>query len=170
MQDKSSEQLFIAQSVYYIKLSIPRLEKCLSRLSEDQIWHKPNENTNSIANLIMHLSGNIRQYIISALGEQPDSRIRADEFSVRGGKNKSALLNLFNNTTDEACAVITNLTSQQLNAVYLIQGFKHTGVSSIIHVTEHLSYHIGQIALLTKLITNTDLSFYGNQNLNIKNA
>ena len=158
---------FIEQSIRYIEMNPVRLKNCLERLSKDQIWHKPNENTNSIANLVLHLQGNVRQYIIAGLGRQEDNRNRDLEFSTRNTHTTSDLLSGFNQTVDEACSVIKSLNTEELNTIYSIQGFKLSGIEVIIHVTEHLSYHMGQIALLTKLQTNQDLGFYAGLDLNI---
>lgn len=160
---------FISQSIHRIELNTPRIAKCLDELTDNEIWYRPNESSNSIGNLILHLCGNITQYIISSIGGEADNRERDKEFSATGGIRKEELLIKLEDTVNKAIAVIHNCSEEDLLKVRSVQGFTYTGIGNIIHVTEHYSYHTGQIALLTKLIKNKDLGFYAGQNLNIKN-
>lgn len=162
-------QDFIAQSISYIELNPPRIENCLNRLTEEQVWDKPNENANSIANLILHLCGNITQYIVSSLGENADQRQRDLEFSTAGGYSKAELLAKIKRVTAEAVEVIRTQDSESLIQMRKVQGFDLSGVAIVVHVTEHYSYHVGQIALLTKLLCGQDLGFYAGLDLNEKN-
>ena len=161
---------FKAQSVYRIGLNYPRIETCLNLLSEVEVWHKPNSSSNSIGNLILHLSGNITQYILSALGGEEDNRNRDLEFSERGILDKTGLLSKIKSTAEKAESIIKGLTEEQLLKNYEVQGFTLSGIAIIIHVVEHYSYHTGQITLLTKLLKDTDTGFYKNMDLNIKNS
>ncbi len=158
-----------ANIILRLNENTPRIEKCLNRLSEEQVWHKPNENLNSVGNLILHLCGNITQYIISSIGGKEDDRQRDLEFSKEGGLTKTELLVKIANTVKQSCIVIENMTSDDLLEVRSVQGFTYTGIANLIHVAEHYSYHTGQIALLTKSLTNQDLGFYADMDLNIKN-
>lgn len=160
---------FIAQSIHRIELNTPRITKCLNELSEEEVWYRPNGSSNSIANLILHLCGNITQYIISSIGDEPDNRERDKEFAAVGGFSKAELLSKLENTISTAVEVIRNCTEESLLRVRSVQGFTYTGIGNIIHVTEHYSYHTGQIALLTKIMKNKDLGFYAGLNLNTKN-
>ena len=160
---------FIEQSVSHLNQNTPRIEKCLAALSEGELWHRPNENSNSIGNLILHLCGNIRQYAISSLGNVPDSRIRDLEFLAREGYSKSELIEKLTQTVDDAVMTIKNSTEANLLQPRLVQGFNLTGIGIIIHVTEHYSYHTGQIAYYTKMVKDRDLGFYANIDLNVKN-
>ncbi len=159
---------FIEQSMSRIEESTNRIIKCLQEIDETEIWKFPNNNLNSIGNLMLHLCGNIRQYIISALGEIEDTRERDKEFSTKTGYTKSDLVNKLKNTIDEAARIIKNIDEKRLTNIYSVQGFNLSGIGIIIHVTEHYSYHTGQIAFWTKLIKNKDLEFYGNIDLNAK--
>lgn len=161
-------ELFKKESVEYLHQSEIKIVKALKLINEEQLWYKPNENTNSIGNLLVHLEGNIRQYIISALGETKDKRIRDREFTVNH-LPKEKVLNKFSNTLDEAIKIIVNIQTNKLGNTYSVQGFELTGINIIVHVTEHLSYHTGQIALLTKLLKNTQLGYYEGRDLNKTN-
>ena len=160
---------FLAQSIYHISLNYPRIETCLYALSEEDIWKKPNSSSNSIGNLILHLCGNITQYILSSLGGEPDNRNRDSEFEATGGVNKTELLSKIKTVSERACAIIKDLTEEQLIHKYHVQGNTSSGIAIIVHVTEHYSYHTGQITLLTKLMKDIDTGYYKDLDLNKKN-
>lgn len=146
-----------------------RIKKCLNMISEEEVWQRPNPSSNSIGNLILHLCGNITQYIISSLGNTPDTRERDSEFSTTGGFTKAELLEKIQQTADSAKTVIANQSENNLLAYRSVQGFNFSGIGIIIHVLEHYAYHTGQIAFWTKLLRDKDLGFYDGIDLNIKN-
>ncbi len=161
---------FIEQSIYRIDENTKRIIKCLQEIDEIEIWKSANENSNSIGNIILHLCGNIRQYAISALGETKDIRERDKEFSAKAGLTKTELLNKLANTIAEASGIIKNIDENRLLKIYAVQGFNLSGIGIILHVTEHYSYHTGQIAFWTKQLKNKDLGFYAGIDLNVKNT
>src|SRR5262245_24013258 len=118
---------FTEQSAYYIGLNYPRIEKCLGELTEEEIWKRPNSSSNSTGNLILHLCGNITQYILSALGGMPDNRNRDSEFSATGGVNKAELLNKIKTVSENACGVIKSCSEEQLMKNYEVQGYTLSG-------------------------------------------
>jgi uncharacterized damage-inducible protein DinB len=160
---------FIEQSILRMDEYLVKIDKCLDELKEKELWLRPNESSNSIGNLILHLCGNITQYIISGLGNEKDLRERNLEFSASGGIMKSELYNKLHNIVKEAKEVINNLDPEALRKIRSVQGFKLSGIGIVIHVVEHFSYHTGQIAFWTKIIRNTDLGFYSDLDLNQKN-
>lgn len=160
---------FKTQSIYRIEENLLRVKQCFRHLTDDEMWLRPNDFSNSIANIILHLCGNIRQYILSGLGEQQDTRERDEEFASRGGFLKNEVLNMLEETIEQAIAIIGNLTEENLLKVRQVQGFSMSGLGIIVHVTEHLSYHTGQIAFWVKQFKNMDLGFYSGVNLNLKN-
>jgi len=162
-------EAFITEIKFRLNESLPRIDKCLNLLTEKQVWHKPNEQTNSIGNLILHVAGNIRQYSIDGFSNTADNRQRSLEFSAKSTLNKKELFRLISETIAAACKRVEQLTAAELEASYSIQGFNLTGISVAVHVVEHLSYHTGQMAIITKMITNKDLGFYADMDLNITN-
>lgn len=160
---------FIHQSLHYLHLNTPRIKKCLDELNEEEVWQRPNEASNSVGNLILHLCGNIRQYIISGIGEQPDTRTRSVEFVVTEGFSKAELLHQLYETLAVADTVIRAADEENLLRERTVQGFSMTGLAIVIHVVEHYSYHTGQIAFWTKQLRNQDLGFYAGLNLDITN-
>jgi len=160
---------FIQQSVYRITENTNKIICCMLEIDEIQAWQRPNESSNSIGNIILHLYGNIRQYVISALGKTEDVRLRDKEFSIKEGFDKKELSAKLKHTVDEAINIIENLTERDLIQLYSVQGFTLSGIGIIIHVTEHYSYHTGQMAFWIKILKNKDLGLYAHVDLNIKN-
>lgn len=139
---------------------LPRILKCLNELDDEQIWWRPNESSNSIGNLVLHLSGNVRQWIYSGLGGFPDHRARQAEFDAREANSKAELARLLQETMDIVKPVIAGLPSDQFLRSRPVQTFEETGLTILIHVTEHFSYHTGQIAYITKMCSGRPLDFY----------
>jgi uncharacterized damage-inducible protein DinB len=145
--------------------SIPRIRKCLSMLSEEQVWFRPNLQSNSAGNLVLHVCGNARQWICSGLGNQPDYRNRHAEFAEKGPLSNEKLFALLDNCENDIEIVLDSLVPEQLIKAVKVQGFDETGISVLIHVVEHFSYHTGQIAYLTKGLKNISTGFYDGLNL-----
>ena len=150
----------IAQAEHVLRgVYLPRIVGCLERLSPEQIWWRPNEASNSVGNLVLHLTGNVRQWIISGLGGAADVRQRDLEFSERGPLPRRVLVNRLRKTVGEACRVLHKLSPEDLVRVHNIQKYRATGMDATFHVAEHFSHHAGQIILLTKMLTGSDLKF-----------
>lgn len=154
---------------YRMNESLRMIKICLDKLPEDKIWQKPNESSNSIGNLILHLCGNITQYGIASIKNEEDNRKRDEEFEATSCYSKAELIQKLSDTIDEAKRAFYEAPLSELLRKRSVQGFNFSGVGNIIHVTEHLSYHTGQIALWTKLLENKDLGFYDGVDLNVKN-
>lgn len=160
---------FIAQAIHRIDENTPKLTACIQELEEREIWKRPNQHSNSVGNIILHLCGNITQYAISSLGNTKDVRERDKEFSAEGGYTKSELLKKLTDTLDKAKNIIQNTSESELLRKRQVQGYTHSGIGIIIHITEHYSYHTGQIIFWTKLLKDKDLGFYAGVDLNAKN-
>ena len=149
--------------------SLDKIIKCLAHFDDQSIWHRSNENSLSMANQLLHLSGNITQYIISGLGKLPDNRNRDAEFAARSGYTKNILVDNFRKVVEDALRIIQNSSVDDLLNIKSVQGFNLSGTGIIIHVVEHLSYHTGQIVAYTKEKINQPMGFYDSVNLNFKN-
>jgi len=160
---------FLKNSSYRLDEGTRMIKISLDSISESDIWKKPNESSNSIGNLIAHICGNMTQYIIASLGERDDYRNRDEEFSMTGGFTKSQLIQKLEDTVKEAKIILKQCNKKQLIKIREVQGFKLSGIGIVIHAVEHYSYHTGQIAFWTKLMTNKDLGFFDGRDLNIKN-
>ena len=168
-QENIAIQEFVESLIFRMDEKTEMIAKCLHQLSEDELWKRPNEVSNSVGNLLLHLCGNIRQYIISGLGNQEDVRERDLEFSSSGGYNKEALWKKLDLVLEEAKSVIQAADESTWLSHYQVQGYKLTGVGIALHVVEHYAYHTGQIAFWTKILRSKDLGFYEGTDLNIKN-
>jgi len=162
----TTESLLIDDCILRLRdESLPRIQKCLALLTDDEIWQRPNGNLVSAGNLVLHLSGNVRQWIISTLGDEPDLRVRQEEFDDTGPIPRKELLEKLETTVNQGCDVIKTLTQDTLTRDYAVQDFQETGVSILVHVVEHFSYHTGQIAWATKLLKDIDLDYYPDNDL-----
>jgi hypothetical protein len=136
-----------------------RLEKCIAPLGEDEVWWRPNEASNSIGNLLLHLNGNVRQWLVDSFNGTQDGRDRPGEFRAAGGVTGAELLARLRATMEEAAAVLARLGEADLTARYQIQGYDVTGLEAVYRVVEHLGLHYGQIAYIAKSLTGRDLGF-----------
>jgi uncharacterized damage-inducible protein DinB len=161
---------FIDQTLKTIDENTSKIKACMKQLGEKDIWFRHNEHVNSIGNIILHLCGNIRQWIISSLGGAPDIRERDLEFSTAGGFTNAELTAKWQDTIREAITIIAQASPENLLRRRVVQGSSISGIGIIIHVTEHYSYHTGQIIFLTKLYKNMDMGFYTGVDLNLRNA
>ena len=139
---------------------LPKIERCLEQLNDEQIWWRANEESNSIGNLVLHLCGNARQWIVCGLGSEPDARVRDAEFARRDPLPRAELLQLLRSTVVDVENTLRQLNPSTLLQKRTIQGSEVDALQAIFHVTEHFSMHTGQIVMLTKLLTASDLRFY----------
>ena len=137
-----------------------RIETCLGKLTAEQIWMRGTENQNAVGNLVLHLNGNVRQWILGGVGGAPNTRIRDEEFSARGGREPEALGRLLRDAVNGAVALIVALPHARLAEQTTIQGYDVTVLQAIFHVVEHFSGHTAQIIFITKMLTGEDLGFY----------
>lgn len=161
MNDNELGSEFLIQSRRYLTGDfLPKIQRCVDQLTPEEIWWRPNDNSNSIGNLLLHLEGNVRQWIISGIGRARDTRQRDTEFRERRQLSPAELLEKLSMTVEEAAKVLEHVTSERLLQNYDIQVYSVTGLQAILHVVEHFSHHTGQIIYVTKLIKNCDLEFY----------
>ena len=166
MLDQSFLQLFRTEIKRRLfEESQLRLERCLNELSEADIWWRPNENSNSVGNLVLHLCGNARQWILAGLGGALDQRRRQTEFDERGPIPRAELIQKVSEVMSEINEVLDRLQPEDLERPILVQGFDETGLSILIHVVEHFSYHVGQMAYIVKARLDKQTNFYGGINL-----
>jgi uncharacterized damage-inducible protein DinB len=139
---------------------LPKIERCVTLLADEQIWWRANSASNSIGNLLLHLSGNVRQWIVVGLGGAVDERDRDAEFAQRDVIPRAELLTRLRETLREADETLINFDDGQLLDRFRIQGIEVTALAAIMHVVEHFSMHTGQIILLAKMFADVDLEFY----------
>ncbi|MCW5898720.1 MAG: DUF1572 family protein [Flavobacteriales bacterium] len=162
-----SEQLK-QESLRRLEESRQRIHRCLDLLGEERAWHRPNANTPTVGNLVLHLAGNVGQWITTTLGNRPDTRDRDTEFAETEPLPIADLKRTFDSVLDAAMGTISSLTDPDLAATWRVQGFQETGTAILVHVVEHMSYHTGQITLHTKLALDIDTGWYADQDLSAK--
>jgi uncharacterized damage-inducible protein DinB len=152
---------FIEASRIFLKEDyLPKLLHVVERMTDDDLWWRPNEASNSAGNLILHLSGNVRQWIVAAIGGARFDRNRDLEFSERGPVSKAELISKIERAIADADGVIAALEHDSLLRTHTVQKYHVTALQSIYHVVEHFSYHLGQILYIYKLRTASDPEFY----------
>jgi uncharacterized damage-inducible protein DinB len=155
-----NEHAFLTYSAEKLRLYADRISICLDQFSPEQVWTRGSENENAVGNLVLHLAGNVRQWIGSGVAGRENVRDRDSEFAARGQVSPDELRSLLRTTVDEAVAIIEKLTPERLAETVRIQGYDVTGLEAVYHVVEHFSQHTGQIIFATKLFTGGDLGFY----------
>lgn len=154
------DRLFLDHSGKKLRQLAGRVETCLGKLNEEQVWARGTENENAIGNLALHLCGNVRQWICAGVGEHPDVRERDAEFAARGGVSVGALTERLRQTVEEAVSIIDAVAPARLPKRLLVQEYDVSVLEAIYHVVEHFSMHTGQIIFATKMLTGEDLGFY----------
>jgi uncharacterized damage-inducible protein DinB len=142
----------------------PRLRKAVEMLSDEQVWWRPNEASNSIGNLILHLNGNVWQWLVASFNRLDDERDRPAEFNAAGDLSAADLLARLGQTLEEAAKVLARLTQEELLATWHIQGYTVSGLAAVYQVVEHFGLHYGQIVYITKMQEGRDLGFYSELN------
>lgn len=145
---------------FLVEEYLPKIERCVNLLDYDAIWWQPNPHSNSVGTLIRHLQGNVRQYIVSGAGGEPDRRQRDEEFARRADVQPAELLEELRSTVSDVAATLERLDPHQLDAERTIQGRRMTVFEAIYHAVEHFSMHTGQIIYITKQLRDRDLEFY----------
>jgi uncharacterized damage-inducible protein DinB len=152
---------FLDQSRRYLAREYPtKIQRCLDVLPAEALWRRDDASENSIGNLLLHLSGNIRQWIVSGVGGAPDARQRSEEFEAREGRAAPELVGALLDTVREADAVLASLDERSLGEHRQIQGRDVNVLDAVYHVVEHFSMHTGQIILLTKRYAPGRVQFY----------
>ena len=126
------------------------IRHCLSQLSDEQVWGRDAEERNSIGNLILHLCGNVRQWLISGIGGAKDIRDRPREFAERGPIPKTELLRKLDEVVREASAVLSKVTADRLMRRLRIQGFEVSGLGAIFSAVPHFRGHAQEVVHITR--------------------
>ena len=154
-------QEFIEASRVFLKDDfLPKVKLCLEEMTEQDLWWRPNEQSNSVGNLILHLCGNLKQWILNSMGGGRFERDRDAEFAERGPVPKAELIAAIDSTVNEVDRVLGELPTAGLLNRFPVQVYTTTRLQAIYHVVEHFSYHLGQILYVFKMRTGKDPGFY----------
>ena len=158
--DRDAGLAVIALSRRYLREYLTKIRLSVSVLDEAVVWARPNESSNSIGNLMLHLAGNARQWIVSGVGDAPDVRDRQSEFDQRAPIPVTALIDRLEQTISDVDRVLASLTPADLHTRRRIQANDVTVLEAVYHVVEHFSMHTGQIILLAKADQPGRVRFY----------
>jgi len=157
----TTAEQFLEEARYFLSTEYrTQLRLAVEAVSDENLWWRANDQSNSAGTLLLHLNGNVRQWILGGVGRQKNERHRAAEFEARSGPPAAALLADLDRTLDEVDRVLAALTEPELLEHRTIQGRDITVLRAIFHVVEHFSGHLGQIILIAKLRAPGALNFY----------
>jgi hypothetical protein len=153
--------LFLTASAKAMQLSEDAINRCIDQLSDEQMWHRGADHENSVANLLLHLEGNLRQWFLHGIDGQPDVRNRDSEFALSPSQRCAEIRSRFAATLDECRKVIGSLPPVRLLETINPQPTGNwppmTILDAVCRVTGHLQLHTGQIIMLTKQLSGADL-------------
>ncbi len=152
-EDSASEELLAAirvEAIHELTSAVTIVEHCLAQLTEAQVWWRPTESMNSVGNLILHICGNVGQWIVCGLGDEPDHRQRQTEFDERGPLSHAELRQRLTTTLAAARATLAHTTADDLLSERTIQGFGVNGLRAVFHSVSHFRGHVQEIVHLTR--------------------
>jgi uncharacterized damage-inducible protein DinB len=141
-----------SEAAHQLQEATKKITHCLSQLSDEQVWWRQSDSQNSIANVLLHLCGNVRQWIVSGIGGEPDIRDRPKEFSERQMIPKAELLRRLDDVVGHATAVLSRVSAAELLTSRRVQGFDVTGLEAIFKVVTHFVGHAHQIVYITRYL------------------
>jgi hypothetical protein len=139
--------------------ALARIRHCLEQLSDEQVWHRPAEAMNSIGNLLLHLAGNLRQWLLAGLGGAGDERNRPAEFSERRAVPKAELFGTLQSVVSAAQGILAAQTAEDWLRVRRIQGFDVTGLGAAINSVSHFRGHTQEIVHMTRALLGESYRF-----------
>ena len=145
-----AESVFVGSARETLAEGLAKIEHCVAQLSDDQLWWRPRPEMNSIANLMLHLSGNVRQWIIAGVGGAKDARNRPGEFADRSNRSREQVLGILKSTVDDALAVLARQTADDLVSPRRIQGFDSNVSDAIFSSISHFRGHVQEIIHMTR--------------------
>lgn len=156
------ELSFVALAERQLEQSLQKIRACVEELREDELWWRPNEKCNAVGNLILHLCGNLSQWILAGVGGEIFDRRRAAEFEARETAGKAELLARLTDVVGRCRGIVAAATREQLIAPRRIQATETDGLGAVFHAVEHLSYHTGQIVFIAKQLAGhrSEIEFY----------
>lgn len=146
----AAHQQFLALSSDKLQSNMALIRQCLAQMDHQTLWARPNGESNSVANLCLHLAGNLGQLIGHAVAGQADTRQRDAEFSAAGGSDTAQLCSILQDAVDSACAILAGLPAERLDQAVEFRGRQWTVLEVIYKVVGHFALHTGQIIYIAK--------------------
>ena len=134
------------------KILPTQIRACLDELNEEQIWWRPNESSNSIGNLVLHLSGSLTHFIARGIGGIDYERNRPAEFNDRRNLPKEELLAIFNKMIEQVSQTLDAFDTSRFLETTDEPSYNPTVFNTIFNVAIHLATHTGQIVFVTKML------------------
>ena len=157
----SAAEIFLSRSRYWLVKEYPiKLRHCVNALPPAAVWTRPDDDSNSVGNLLVHLAGNVTEWILGGVGGQSVTRYRAGEFDQKDGPGAATLLDNLEAVLQRVDSVLAGLSAKDLERSIVIQGRETTVLGAVYHVVEHFAMHTGQIVLLTKMYAPGQIHFY----------
>ncbi len=128
-----------------------QIRAAVAPLSDEQLWWRPNESSNSIGNVLLHLSGSLNHYLNRNLGALDFHRDRAAEFAERRAIPKAELLAAFEKMVASAEKTFDGLTPDRLADASPEPSMHSLLVEDLVNVAAHLAFHAGQIVWIAKM-------------------
>ena len=150
--DDEATRLLISALTARMRLWLDRALLCIDQLDDTQVWYRPNPQSNAVGNLILHLVGNLRQWILGGIADLPDTRDRPAEFSAASGRTREELRSLLKETVDESCKAIDRMPANRVTEKKRIQGENTTVAAALVMAVSHLGLHVGQIQYIGKML------------------
>lgn len=160
---------FLGYSSHKLQELARKVDCCLAKLSQEQVWARNGDHENAVGNLVLHLCGNVGEWIICSIGGAPNTRDRDSEFSARANLTREELRERLRTTVSQATTVMAAITVKRLSDRLLIQGLDTSVLEAIYHVVEHFAMHTGQIIFITKMRTGASLDFSQDSRLSGQN-
>lgn len=154
---------FSAYACEKLRVNLKQIARCAGLLTTAELWQRSNAHCNSVANLILHLTGNVRQWILAGIAGESFDRDRPSEFAARDGRPAQEILPPLEAIVERACAIIVALDADALAMRRTIQGYAVMTQTALFHVVEHFSFHTGQIVHMTKVLKHVELSLFDSQ-------
>ena len=151
-KEDEATRLLISELVARMRLWLDRALLCIDQLDNTQVWYRPNPQSNAVGNLVLHLVGNLRQWILGGIGNLPDTRDRPAEFSAASGHTRDQLRSLLKDTVEECCTVIDKMPANRVTEKKRIQGEDTTIAAALVMAVSHLGLHVGQIQYIGKML------------------
>jgi hypothetical protein len=129
-----------------------QIRQSIQQLSDEELWWRPNQESNSVGNLILHLSGSIRNYLCRSIGGFDYTRDRAAEFTERGPIPREQLLAIFDQMVEQATATLESFETSRFFGGTEEPDYYPNLFDQICGVLTHLSLHTGQIIYVTKML------------------
>jgi hypothetical protein len=151
-EDEVATKLLLVEVVARMRTWLDRAMHCIDQLNDEQVWYRPNASSNAIGNLVLHIAGNLRQWILGGIGGQKDVRDRPAEFSAAAGYGSRELREILKDAVEAACKTIEAMPPLRVREAKRIQDMDVTLAHAVVMAVSHLGLHVGQIQYIGKML------------------